>query len=188
MRAGRGFSGEGVAGGQSVVDLLAALKKEKDPDIKSQIISALGRIGAGSGDKEKEAIAKELIEVMDSATGPVLPAAINALGRLKTQTATEPLLNQLRLNLGIDSLVEDIVRALGEIRDPKAVDLVVIMLEKHSKQAIRIEAAIALGKIRGHKALEALKRRLNQETDSNVKAEIAKAIHTPPVSLHWTFN
>jgi FOG: HEAT repeat len=83
-------------------------------------------------DPEKEPIVKLLIHEMENSTGDVLPrAAIDALGKIKLRTATEPLLNQLKQHLGIVQLVEDIVRALGEIGDDRAVELLVIILEKH---------------------------------------------------------
>ena len=174
-----GFSA--AAGGQAATDLLTALKKETDPDVKAQIISALGNIGAGLSDPEKELIVKVLIHEMENSTGDVLPrAAIDALGKIKLKTATEPLLNQLRQHLSIVKLVEDIIRALGEIGDDRAVELLVIILEKHGSAPVRSEAAIALGKIGGTKALAALNSRLGQEKEDSVKAAISKALKASP--------
>ena len=185
MMASRGFSG--AAGGQAATYLLTALKKETAPSVKAQIIFALGNIGGGLGlsNQVKELIVKELIHEMESSTGDVLPAAINALGRIKLKSATEALLKQLRQHLSIVPLVQDIIRALGEIGDDKAVELLVIMLKTHGSKFVRSEAAIALGKIRGSKALAALKSRLSQEIEASVRADIAKAIRVP--ILHWTF-
>ncbi len=178
LMASRGFSG--AAGGQAVADLLAALKKETDAGIKSQIIFALGNIGSGSSsNQEKELIVKELIREMENSTGAVQLAAINALGRIKLKSATEALLKQLKQHLSIAALVQDIIRALGEIGDDRAVELLVIMLEKHGSKFVRSAAAIALGKIRGSKALAALKSRLSQEIEDSVKADISTAIQGP---------
>ena len=187
MMASRGFSG--AAGGQAVTDLLAALKKEKDAGIKSQIISALGKIGSGSSsNQEKELIVKELIREMENNTGEVPLAAINALGEIKSKSATEALLKQLKAHPSIERLVQDTVRALGEIGDDRAVELLVIMLEKHGSKVVRSAAAVALGKIRGPKALAALKSALSTEKEPSVKADISTAIHGKPAILHWTFQ
>jgi HEAT repeat protein len=64
----------------------------------------------------------------------------------------------------------------GEMADDKAVGLLAIMLEKHGSKSVRSEAAVALGKIGGSKALAALKSRLNQEKEDSVKAAISKAL------------
>jgi HEAT repeat protein len=184
MMAARGFPG--AFGGQAATDLLTALKTETDADIKAQIIFALGNAGRDLGNmQEKQSIATELIRQMENNKDAVHLAAINALGKLRLKSATEPLLKQLTKWHSVASLAEDIVRALGEIGDERAVDLVVVMLEIHVKEGVRSEAALALGKIGGSKARAALKRRLNQETKDSVKANILKAM-TPVI--HWTFR
>jgi HEAT repeat protein len=187
IMASRGYSG--AAGGQAVTDLLAALKNEKDAGIKSQIISALGKIGSGSSsNQEKELIVKKLIREMENNTGEVPLAAINALGEIKLKSATEALLNQLKAHLSIERLVQDAVRALGEIGDDRAVELLVIILQKHGSKIVRSAAAVALGKIGGSKALAALKSSLSTEKEPSVKADISAAIHRKPAILHWTFQ
>jgi hypothetical protein len=175
LMAARGFSG--AAGGQAVAILLAKLKQETDAGIKSQIIFALGNIGSGlSSNQEKQLIVTELIREMENSTGAVQSAAINALGKIRLKSATEPLLKQLKLWTSTAVLAQEIIFALGEIGDNRAVELLVIMLEKHGSRSVRSQAAIALGKIGGAKALEALKRRLTEETDPDVKATISKAL------------
>jgi HEAT repeat protein len=166
--------------------LLIALKGETDPSLKSQIIFALGNVGSGLDIKTKQMIVTALINEMENNTGAVKQAAVNALGRIQLKTATEPLMKQLKLWLTIPLLAADIVRALGDIGDDRAVDILVIMLEKHGSEAVRSQAATALGKIRGDKALAALRRRVSQETDSLVKAAIRKAIG--PTLLRWEFK
>lgn len=168
--------------------MLTALKKETDPSVKAQIIFALGNIGGGLSNQEKELIVKALISEMENNIGEVQLAAINALGRVKLKSATDALLKQLKLWHSVADIAQDIIRALGEIGDDKAVDYLVIILEKHGSKFVRSEAAKALGKIGGSKARAALKSRLNQETEDSVKADISKAIHGPPVILHWVFR
>lgn len=51
-----------------------------------------------------------------------------------------------------------------------------IFLEKHGSRGVRAQAATALGKIGGAKAIGALQARLTQETDELVKQAISKAL------------
>jgi HEAT repeat protein len=182
--ASRGFSG--ASGGQAATSLLTALKTETDPDVKAQIIFALGKIGGGLSNQAKELIVKELIRQMENNTDKgVLLNAFEALGKLRLKSATEPLLKQLTKLHGDESLADTIVIALGNIGDERAVDLVVVMLEVHAKKRVRSSAAVALGKIGGSKARAALKRRLNLEKEGSVKTDILKAM-TPVI--HQTFQ
>lgn len=183
MMASRGLSA--ASGGQAATSLLTALKKETDLSVKSQIIFALGNIGGGLSNQVKELIAKELIRQMENNRNDVLRTAIEALGKLRLKSATEPLLKQLTKWHSVEHLAEAIVIALGNIGDERAVNLVVTMLEVHTKKRVRSAAALALGKIGGSKARAALKRRWNLEKDESVKSNIFKAM-TPVI--HWTFQ
>jgi HEAT repeat protein len=169
-------------------ELLTALKKETDADTKVQIIVKLGDIGSGSGsDQGKELIAKGLIHELTTSTGAVgviKRAAADGLGKMKLKIATEPLMDQLVLWQHVERIAEDIIRALGEIRDDLAIDLLIPMLEKAS-ESVRREAATALGKIGGSKAIAALRSRLKRETKDSVREAIFKAI-APPV-WRWKF-
>ena len=49
---------------------------------------------------------------MESRTGAVQLAAVNALGKVKVKSATQPLLNQLHQHLGIATFAQDVIRAL----------------------------------------------------------------------------
>lgn len=174
-----------TTGGLAVANLLSRLKQETEMVVKAKIIFALGKTAGTLGNlQEKLSVATELISQMENNKDPVHGAAINALGRLRLNTATEPLLKQL-VKWHSGDPAGDIVRALGEIGDERAVNLLVAILETHVKEGVRSEAALALGKIGGAKARAALKRRLNLETKASVKANILKAM-TP--AIHWTFR
>jgi HEAT repeat protein len=190
LMASRGYSAAGGVGGQAVTDLIAALKKETDTRIRSQIIFALGNIGGASAtsSQQKELIAKELIREMENSSGDVQIDAVTALGKVKSKSATPALLNQLRQHLGITRFAWEVIVTLGEIQDDRAVDLLVIMLEKHGSEEVRSEAAIALGKIGGSKGRAALKRRLREEPNGKVRAAISKAIRTLPDIIDWEFK
>jgi HEAT repeat protein len=186
LMAGRAFAG--ATGSQAVTDLLTALKKEKDAAIKAQLMSALGKVGRASGNrKEKELIVKELIGEMEKGPQDIQIAAVNALGAVALKSATEALMKLARQHLGIAPLVSDVARALGEIRDDRAVELLAILLKDHGSESVRREAALALGKIRGPKALTALKSRRSKEKDARVRAAISTAIHGEPAVLKWAF-
>lgn len=171
----------GVAGGQAATDLRTALQAETDADLKAQIIFALGNAAIHVGNlKEQQAIAAELIRQMEKEKDLVRLAAVQALGKLRHKSATEPLLKLLTDEHDVEALAAEIVTALGEIGDEKAVDLLVILLRVHVKKRVRIEVALALGKIGGPKARAALKERLNLEVDADVKTAIHKA-RTPVI-------
>jgi HEAT repeat protein len=175
----------GVAAGQAAADLLTAVQAETDADLKAQIIFALGNAAIYVGNKERQAVAAELIRQMEKEKDPVRLAAVQALGKLRLKSATEPLLKLLTNEHDVEALAAEIINALGEIGDEKAVNLVAILLRVSVKKRIRIEAALALGKIGGSKARAALKDRAKLETDADVKAAIFKAM--TPV-LRWTFK
>jgi HEAT repeat protein len=186
LMAGRAFAG--ATGSQAVTDLLTALKKEKDAAIRAQLMSALGKVGRASGNQqEKELIVKELIREMEKGPQDIQIAAVNALGAIALKSATEALMKLARQHLGIAPLVSDVARALGEIRDDRAVELLAILLKDHGSESVRREAALALGKIRGPKALAALKSRRSKEKDARVRAAISTAIHGEPAVLKWAF-
>lgn len=162
---------------QLAATLLAQLNKEKDVGVKSTIIRALGNLGSQlSGNKEKQLVVTELIREMESNTGNLQFAAVTALGKVRLKSATEPLLKQLKLWHSVDHLAVEIILSLGEIGDVSAVDYLVIFLEKHGSWQVRSQAATALGKIGGAKAIGALKARLTQETHELVKQAISKAL------------
>jgi HEAT repeats len=177
----------GATGSQAVSDLLAALQTEKDAAIRAQIIRSLGNVGRGSGNQEKQTIVQALLREMESSPLDIQIAAVNALGALAVKSATEALLKLARQHLSIATLVSDIARALGEIGDDRAVELLAILLKDHGSPSVRSEAALALGKIRTAKALAALKSRLSKEKEARVKASITTAINGKPAVLQWKF-
>jgi HEAT repeat protein len=171
----------------ATVPLLQQLRQ--DPENKGLIIKPLRKIGrASTSHQVKQSIGTALIHVMKTADrfSTAQEDAIHGLEEIPLKSATEPLLQQLTLNMSTpytkrqEYFVQIIIRALGEIRDPKAVRSLVTMLEKHGSILVRRQAAIALGKIRGSEALTALKRRLSQETSVIVKWAISQALLPPP--------
>ena len=78
--------------------------------------------------------------------------------------------------MSIAPLVEAIVRALGEIGDPTAVDDLSLMLASHRSVAAREQAAVALGAIGDAKALAALRKALTTEKSPADRAIISKFV------------
>lgn len=183
MKAARAYSA--ASGRVAVVDLRIALMQETDETLKIQIISALGNV-SGLDAKTKQTIVTELLSIVEHEPLNIKRAAITALGRLQVKTATEPLIKELKDHHSIPELAGDIEWALGDIGDDRAVDILVIMLEKHGSPSVRSGAARALGQIGGDKAHAALKRQLKQEPDKGVRTTIARAL-APPI-LHWEFK
>ena len=165
------------AGSAAIAALLDRLKKEKDPAVKFKIITSLGKVGGAAGSAaERAVVAGELIALMQNSVGDIKLASITALGHLKLDTATAPLLKELRSWMSIAPLVEAIVRALGEIGDPTAVDDLSLMLASHRSVAAREQAAVALGAIGDAKALAALRKALTTEKSPAVRAIISKFV------------
>jgi len=132
--------------------------------------------GAAGSAAERAVVAGELIALMQNSVGDIKLASITALGHLKLDTATAPLLKELRSWMSIAPLVEAIVRALGEIGDPTAVDDLSLMLASHRSVAAREQAAVALGAIGDAKALAALRKALTTEKSPAVRAIISKFV------------
>ena len=175
-----------ASGRVAVADLRIALQQETDVTLKKQIILALGNVSDLDA-KTKQTIVTELLDIMEKSTVELKRVAVNAIGRLQLKTATDPLIKELKAHLGIALLAADIVWALGDIGDDRAVEILLIMLEKHGSASVRSSAARALGKIGGTKAISALKTRLDQEPDSLVRAVIQQSLGPLPI-FHWEFK
>jgi hypothetical protein len=164
----------------AVAALRAQLKLETDPGTKFDILIGLGRVGSGlANQQQKEDTVKLLIDEMKNNIGQPKRAAIRALGMMRLKSATDALLHEVTIS-HTKEIAENVITALGEIGDVKAVDHLIIRLEKDGHPSVRGAAAIALGKIRDKKAMDALRRAQDQEKDPGVQASIKKAL-VPPV-------
>jgi arylsulfatase A-like enzyme/HEAT repeat protein len=114
-----------------------------------------------------------LIAVLSDCTDVALcRRAVAALGALGDRRATRPLLAQL------DSVMirRDVVAALAELGDPAAVATLAERLVGDEYVPVRAEAALALGRIGGSQAHDALLAARKREQEAVVQAAIDRAL------------
>ncbi|HVM61403.1 MAG TPA: HEAT repeat domain-containing protein [Verrucomicrobiae bacterium] len=209
--------------GQGMLEMIAAKASDTDPNIRAESARALGDLA------DRKAVPK-LVELLHDDNGFVRSAAAESLGQLGDRTATVALIQVLTgekprpaSGSGQEGLVisdqpgalPDIARlklveekinatkALGDIRDPLAVDALIEHGLKAEDPGLRAESAVSLGKIgeaRAEKPLEATVRpyydtvpedsqdltistgpmdenmRLRKEKESRVRASVAWAL------------
>lgn len=97
-----------------------------------------------------------LIEALEHRDYPVRQKAAKALGLVGDSRAVLSLLKILDRWKHDDIMQSDIIRALGEIGDPSAVDALVDALHFSKYDFVRAAAAVALGKIGDKRAVESL--------------------------------
>lgn len=145
--------------------LLKALE-DNDNFLRMRVAEALGRIG------DREAF-EPLLKIMLDDSDPACISAAEGLGKLGT-IAVIPLLEILE-TYSNDKVRQRVLLALGESGDNQAIKPLSNILSKETETlGLRVGAAIALGKIGGLEALEALvtafKDENNQIRDAAVRA------------------
>ncbi|HTS16284.1 MAG TPA: HEAT repeat domain-containing protein [Verrucomicrobiae bacterium] len=206
-----------------MLDAIAAKTNDTDPDVRAESARALGNLG------DRKAVPK-LVELLHDDNGFVRSAAAESLGKLGDRTATLALIQVLtgdkprpasgsaqdglvisdqpgalpeiaRLKLVEEKI--NATKALGDIRDPAAVDALIEHGLKADDPGLRAESAVSLGKIgeaTAEKPLEATVRpyydtvpadsqgltistgaadesmRLRKEKESRVRASVAWAL------------
>jgi HEAT repeat protein len=209
--------------GEGLVEALEGKCNDADANVRAESARALGNLG------DRKAVPK-LVDLLRDSNGFVRSAAAEALGQLGDKTATESLIQVLTglkqqpaagsqqdgIVIGTQSgLLPDIAKmkvveekiiaakALGDIRDPAAVDSLIERGLKAEDAGLRAESAVSLGKIgepRAVKPLEATVRpyyqtapednqgvtistgpidekvRLLKEKESRVRASVAWAL------------
>ncbi len=148
---------------KSVVKLSEILENRLEPDaIRAAAAIALGNIG----DKTAETV---LIRALDVRVGDIAKNAIVALGRLESETAVPRLIaifedKRVRLDASTDAL---------------------------AKASARTKAATALGQIGGSRAVEAIGRRLIDDTEYIVALEDAanrQAVGADDLKRNWSWE
>jgi HEAT repeat protein len=123
-----------------------------------------------------EGLAALLLPLVDSDDAVVCAAAMRAIGSSRDPAAVEPLLAKLASVQFPDARKGDLVVALGELRDARAVDaLIRIAKGRDEEKTRRLYAADALGKIGDRRALPVLKS-LFDEDDALLRAYAASAL------------
>jgi arylsulfatase A-like enzyme len=217
----------GRLGDRGAVPELGSLLKSGDPAVRRESARLLARLPADPRVRQALTVA-----LADSAAGPWAavalerfcdPAAHQSLLRsaqsdgdpelearagLALAGCGEPAFTHLKAGLAADDITlrRDVVLALGAIRDPRAVPLLMerleVVLERpHVVRAlgrigapevapvlirllhedpyvnVREEAALALGRVAGRRAVPALLRALDQEREPTVAGAIVSQLH-----------
>lgn len=136
--------------------LLTQLRQETDIDVRIHLMNALGNVGSTLSSAEKKWIVNELWLV--PVNKKEIINIIKALRKIRHESAAIDLLNLLKAT-NEESLILEIISALGEIRYVGAVEYLMILFDDPSK-LVRERVAEALGRIGGVKAISGLKKRL----------------------------
>jgi HEAT repeat protein len=143
MHAAKGL---GRIGDPEAVPVLMPLLQDKVKAVREEASSALAAIGA--------AAVTGLLEALQHDDWMVRLHAVEALGKLKSPDSVEPLLRAL-FNERDSAIREDVVRALGAIRDGRAVDYLVAVMKE---PGLRLLAVEALGHIGDRRVVPILRR------------------------------
>mgnify|MGYP000845429115 FL=1 len=143
MHAAKGL---GRIGDPETVPALMPLLQDKVKAVREEASSALAAIGV--------AAMAGLIDALQHDDWLVRLHAVEALGKLKSADAVEPLLRAL-FNERDSAIREDVVRALGAIRDGRAVEYLVAVMKE---PGLRLLAVEALGHIGDRRVVPILRR------------------------------
>ena len=128
MHAAKGL---GRIGDPETVPALMPLLQDKVKAVREEASSALAAIGV--------AAMAGLIDALQHDDWLVRLHAVEALGKLKSPDSVEPLLRAL-FNERDSAIREDVVRALGAIRDARAVDYLVTVMKEPGLRLLAVEA------------------------------------------------
>ena len=128
MHAAKGL---GRIGDPEAVSVLMPLLQDKVKAVREEASSALAAIGA--------AAVLGLIQALEHDDWLVRLHAVEALGKLKSPDSVDPLLRAL-FNERDSAIREDVVRALGAIRDARAVDYLVTVMKEPGLRLLAVEA------------------------------------------------
>jgi HEAT repeat protein len=134
----------GRIGNLDAVALLVPLLQDKVKAVRAEAASALAAIGTAS--------IPSLVQALRHDDWLVRLHAVEALGKLRSPDAVEPLLFAL-FNDHDSAVREDVVRALGDIGDASAVEYLFQVLNEPGLRPLAVEA---LGKIKDQRAVPVL--------------------------------
>lgn len=125
---------------QSLIPLL----QDKVKAVREETSSALAALG--------EAAIPALLDALTHADWLVRLHAVESLGKTKSRNAVEPLLSAL-FNDEDSAVREDVIRALGDIGDPQAVEFLFTAMQEPGLRTLAVEA---LGRIGDRRAVPVL--------------------------------
>ncbi len=187
--------------GPGMLDALKAKCSDTDPNVRAESARALGAIG------DHRAVSK-LVELLHDDNGFVRSAAAESLGQLGDRSATVALIQVLTgekphapsgseqdgLVISTQSgalpeiarlkAVEEKItatKALGDIRDPAAVDALIEHGLKADDPGLRAESAVSLGKIGEERAVEPLEATVRPYYDTVPEDSQGMTISSRPI-------
>jgi HEAT repeat protein len=187
--------------GPGMLDALQAKCHDADPNVRAESARALGTIG------DHKAVPK-LVELLHDDNGFVRSAAAESLGQLGDRTATVALIqvltgekphpasvsdpNGLVISAQPGALPEiarlkiveekiNATKALGDIRDPVAVDALIESGLKAEDPGLRAESAVSLGKIGESRAIQPLEATVRPYYDTVPEDSQGVTISTGPI-------
>jgi len=187
--------------GEGLVEALEGKCNDADSNVRAESARALGNLG------DRKAVPK-LVDLLRDSNGFVRSAAAEALGQLGDKTATESLIQVLTglkqqpaagsqqdgIVIGTQSgllpdiaklkLVEEKIiaaKALGDIRDPAAVDSLIERGLKAEDAGLRAESAVSLGKIGEPRAVKPLEATVRPYYQSAPEDTQGVTISTGPI-------
>jgi len=167
----------GLLGIQDAAAPLTQALGDPNPDVRSSAAASLGLLVGASG-------RTALFHALEDPMPQVRAAAVEGLGRQGDSLAFSALAD--RLNDSDESVVARATWALGELQDPKAVPLLVRLLQEGKSSELRIQAALSLGRIGDLSSLEALREVATKDAlDERTRAAATEAmgmLHTPEIA------
>ncbi len=187
--------------GPGLLEALQAKCSDTDPNVRTESARALGAIG------DRKAVPK-LVELLHDDNGFVRGAAAESLGQLGDRTATVALIQVLtgeKPHAATGSEQEGLVistqpgtlpeiarlkaveekisatKALGDIRDPVAVDALIEHGLKAEDPGLRAESAVSLGKIGEDRAVKPLEATVRPYYDTVPEDSQGVTISTGPI-------
>jgi HEAT repeat protein len=147
--------------GQDAARVIVAGWEDQKSDLVTSAIHYLSAIGQAD-------LAKELVPLMDAGDNSIAAEAIDALGKSQDRSITKLLLAKLASLEFPEERKPQVILALGELKDPAAVDaLIAVVEDDNAERTNRLYAADALGKIGDPKAIPVLKGLLGEKDALN---------------------
>jgi serine/threonine-protein kinase len=158
----------GKIGGPQVIDAALSLVSDKDEEIRRTAIEILNQT------KDERAL-QHLLEATKDADWWVSERAVDALGEVASRKSVPRLLEMLKSN---PKSIPSVVRALGKIGDPAAIESVMQALDRPETD-VRVEAMSALVKLADDRSIDPVRARIAPLTslmDQSVAGAAVRAL------------
>ena len=158
----------GEVGGDTAVGFLTSTLAHEDPRVRRETVISLARIGG-------EDAGMLALGMLEDADADVRAGASRAVGVLKVERAVKPLLALLESEEE-SAVVEQVLRSLGQLRDPGAVSAIekraVGRFLRKPPTDVRVAAYAALGAIGTPHALKVVEE-AREDKDASVRSVVS---------------